>query len=71
MAVPKRKTTPSKRGMRTSHDALVAQNVVEDKNTGELKRSHHISLKDGMYKGRQVIRLKKTSHEADDADEAA
>lgn len=55
MAVPKRKTTPSKRGMRRSHDGLTVTNWVEDANTGEPKRRHHIDLKTGMYKGRQVL----------------
>jgi large subunit ribosomal protein L32 len=41
--------------MRRSHHALGANSFVEDKETGELKRPHHIDLKTGMYKGRQVI----------------
>lgn len=55
MAVPKRKTTPSKRNMRRSHHALTAVNAVEDANSGEMKRRHHIDLKSGMYRGRQVL----------------
>ena len=55
MAVPKRKTSPSKRNMRRSHDAIKATNWVEDTHTGEAKRRHHIDLKTGMYKGRQVV----------------
>ncbi|MEM7565940.1 MAG: 50S ribosomal protein L32 [Pseudomonadota bacterium] len=55
MAVPKRKTTPSKRGQRRSHDSLKAQAYVEDKDSGELRRPHHIDLKSGMYRGRQVL----------------
>lgn len=55
MAVPKRKTSKSKRNMRRAHDGLPAANWVEDKNTGEPKRRHHIDLKTGTYKGRQVI----------------
>ena len=58
MAVPKRKTSPSRRNMRRSHDALGANTYVEDKDTGELRRSHHIDLKSGMYKGRQVLEQK-------------
>ncbi|WP_437436132.1 50S ribosomal protein L32, partial [Mycoplasmopsis synoviae] len=41
MAVPKRKTSPSRRGMRRSHHALDAVAVSEDKTSGELKRPHH------------------------------
>lgn len=55
MAVPKRKTTKSKRNMRRSHHALGTENWVEDGNTGEPKRRHHIDLKTGTYKGRQVL----------------
>ncbi|MAI63121.1 MAG: 50S ribosomal protein L32 [Micavibrio sp. TMED27] len=55
MAVPKRKTTKSKRNMRRAHDALSVENWVEDGNTGEPKRRHHIDLKTGTYKGKQVI----------------
>jgi len=55
MAVPKRKTTPSKRNMRRAHDALKSENWVEDSHTGEPKRRHHIDLKTGMYKGKQVL----------------
>jgi len=55
MAVPKRKTTKSKRGMRRAHDGLKTVNWVEDSHSGEPKRRHHIDLKSGMYKGRQVL----------------
>jgi large subunit ribosomal protein L32 len=58
MAVPKRKTSRMKRGFRRSHDALSAPTYVEDKNSGELRRPHHIDLKTGMYKGRQVLTVK-------------
>lgn len=53
MAVPKKKTSPSRRGMRRAHKGLRTVNVVEDATTGELKRPHHVSP-DGHYKGRQV-----------------
>ena len=55
MAVPKKKTSKSQRNNRRSHDALKALNIVVDPTTGEFKRPHHISLKDGYYNGRQVI----------------
>ena len=55
MAVPKRKTSPSRRGMRRAHDALPTNSYVEDSKSGELRRPHHIDLKTGMYRGRQVL----------------
>ncbi len=59
MAVPRRKTSPSRRGMRRSADALKTPTYVEDKDSGELRRPHHLDLKTGMYKGRQILKAKK------------
>jgi large subunit ribosomal protein L32 len=59
MAVPKRKTSPQKRGFRRSADALTAPAYVEDKDSGELRRPHHVDLKTGMYRGRQILEPKK------------
>ena len=61
MAVPKRKTSPMKRGQRRSADALKAPTYVEDKDSGELRRPLHIDLKTGMYRGRQVLKVKSES----------
>ena len=58
MAVPKRKVTPAKRGMRRSHDRLKGESYIEDKDSGELRRPHHIDLKTGKYRGRQVLEPK-------------
>jgi large subunit ribosomal protein L32 len=55
MAVPKRKTSPSRRNMRRAHHALKPNSFVEDTDTGELKRPHHVDLKTGTYRGRQVL----------------
>lgn len=55
MAVPKSKISNSRRGMRRSHDRLSAVNYIEDGQSGELRRQHHIDLKTGMYRGRQVL----------------
>ena len=46
---------PPHRNMRRAHDSLGANPYVEDKDTGELRRSHHIDLKTGTYRGRQVM----------------
>ena len=56
----KTKNSPSKRGMRRSADALKAPTYVEDKNSGEMRRPHHIDLKTGMYRGRQVLTPKES-----------
>jgi large subunit ribosomal protein L32 len=54
MAVPKKKTSPSRRGMRRSHHALVAETYAECKNCGELARPHHVCSHCGYYDGREV-----------------
>jgi large subunit ribosomal protein L32 len=54
MAVPKRKTTKSRRNMRRSHHALGRVNVIIDPITGDYKLPHQINT-DGTYNGRQVV----------------
>ncbi|HRY24358.1 MAG: 50S ribosomal protein L32 [Geminicoccaceae bacterium] len=66
MAVPRKKTSPQKRNQRRAHDALTLPSVIEDKDSGEFRRPHHIDLKTGMYRGRQVIVQK--AEVADDDD---
>ena len=55
MAVPKRKTTRSRAGKRRSHIKFSTKNIVEDKKSGEYRLPHHIDIKTGFYKGRQVL----------------
>jgi large subunit ribosomal protein L32 len=59
MAVPKRKTSKSKRNLRRSHHKIKDQNIVEDKKSGEFRLSHHIDLKTGLYNGKQILDPKK------------
>jgi len=54
MAVQKSKVTPSRRGMRRSHDALKGPTLSIEPTTGETHRRHHVSA-DGYYRGRKVI----------------
>ena len=53
MAVQKDRKSPSRRGMRRSHDALTAPTLSVDSTSGETHRRHHIS-REGYYKGRKV-----------------
>ncbi len=55
MAVPKRKTSPSRRGMRRSHHALTPQAYAECRNCGELRRPHNVCSHCGHYDGREVV----------------
>jgi large subunit ribosomal protein L32 len=54
MAVPKKKVSPSRRGMRRSHHALAKEAHVECSNCGEIKRPHHVCPSCGHYDGREV-----------------
>src|SRR5690606_18447385 len=57
MAVQKSRVTPSRRGMRRSHDALTAKQLATDPTSGETHLRHHITA-DGYYRGKQVIQPK-------------
>ncbi|MEL6127058.1 MAG: 50S ribosomal protein L32 [Pseudomonadota bacterium] len=67
MAVPKSKITRSKRGMRRSHDALVAANPNECSNCGELRRPHHVCPSCGHYADREVVAMVEEIDLEDDA----
>ena len=57
MAVHQNKKSPSRRGMRRSHDHLGAPAIAVEPTSGETHLRHHVS-KDGFYRGRQVIEPK-------------
>lgn len=65
MAVQQNRKTPSKRGMRRSHDSLKKPTLSTDPTTGELHRRHHVTA-DGFYRGKQVV---ETSDDYDEDDE--
>jgi large subunit ribosomal protein L32 len=58
MAVPKRKTSKSRRNKRRSHHRVKSVNILQDKKSGEYRLSHHVDLKTGYYNGRQVLEPK-------------
>ena len=56
MAVPKKKTSRSRRDMRRAHDALKFSAAVEAcENCGELKLRHRMCESCGTFRGRQVV----------------
>ena len=69
MAVPKRKVSPSKRGMRRSHNALKKINIVFDSVSGEPKLPHRVSMTDGLYNGRTVFTPKSKIPNMDNTEE--
>ena len=54
MAVQQNKKSPSRRGMRRSHDALTGPALSIEPTSGETHLRHHVSP-DGYYRGRKVI----------------
>ncbi len=54
MAVQQNRKTPSRRGMRRSHDKLGEATLSIEPTTGETHLRHHVSP-DGYYRGRKVI----------------
>lgn len=55
MAVPKRRTSHSRKKLRQSHDALSAPALAIDKKTKSVHRPHQVDLRTGMYRGKQVL----------------
>lgn len=58
MAVPKKKTSQSRKGMRRSHHGLASIHLSECSNCGAHKLPHHICPTCNFYKGRQVYKNK-------------
>jgi len=54
MAVPKRKTSKSKRNKRRTHQKIAAPNLTRCPQCGEARLPHHACPSCGTYKGRTV-----------------
>ena len=57
MAVPKHKTSKSKRDMRRTHKKATAPNITKCPQCGETRLPHHACPSCGTYKDRQVIKV--------------
>jgi large subunit ribosomal protein L32 len=55
MAVPKRKTSKSRRDMRRTHKKTAALSITTCAQCGEPKRPHHLCMSCGTYKGRTLM----------------
>lgn len=60
MAVPKKRTTKSRRDKRRSHHFLKPVNVSICNNCSSPKLNHNICSKCGFYRNRKVINVTKT-----------
>ncbi|HDQ40408.1 MAG TPA: 50S ribosomal protein L32 [Desulfonatronum sp.] len=57
MALPKKRTSRSKRGMRRSHDSIAVPNAIYCQ-CGETTLPHRICPHCGIYKGEQRLTVK-------------
>ncbi|RME40103.1 MAG: 50S ribosomal protein L32 [Deltaproteobacteria bacterium] len=55
MAVPKKKTSKSKRDMRRAHDSLTPPGISTCPQCNEPKQPHRACASCGYYKGRDVL----------------
>ncbi len=59
--VPKKKIPRSYRGHRRAHQKLRAPKLVSCPNCGEMRPPHQVCPHCGYYKGREVIRVERSS----------
>lgn len=72
MATPKKKTSQSRKGLRRGGNGTYSvelPNVMIDKDTGEYKLSHHISL-DGYYNAKKVLKEKPAKKNKEESEES-
>lgn len=62
MAVPKKRTTRSKRNMRRNNTRSENISLSTDISTGEIHLRHHIT-NEGYYKGEQILKNKNKKSE--------
>ena len=64
MAVPKKRTSRSKRDMRRAHDFLTVRLTINCPNCAAPALPHHVCLSCGHYKGRAVLKMKENQANA-------
>jgi len=55
MAVPKKKTSKSKKNMRRAHDAISAPGISTCSQCQEPKLPHRVCANCGTYKGKEIL----------------
>jgi len=63
MAVPKRRTSKTKKRMRRTHLKLETKSVVSCPNCGEVIQPHRACTKCGFYKGKNVLNKEEKNEE--------
>lgn len=57
MAVPKRRTSKSRRNKRRTHQKVTAPNLTTCAKCGEAKLPHHVCPNCGTYRGRRFLEI--------------
>lgn len=57
MAVPKKRTSGTKQGMRRSHLALKSAATIACPNCGKPSRPHNVCINCGFYKGVKILKV--------------
>ena len=60
MAVPKKRTSKTKRNMRIANESITAINIVVEAD-GNVRRPQRLNLETGVYKGRQDLKKEESS----------
>lgn len=55
MAVPKRRTSTTRKNKRRTHKKLAVPGMIECDNCGEYKLSHRVCPECGTYNGKEVV----------------
>ena len=65
MAVPKRKTSRSRRDMRRAHhDKVTAPNIIPCPKCGDMTLPHRVCASCGHYKGRKIVEIADSASDA-------
>ena len=73
MAVPKKRTSKRRKGMRRAHDFLrdnASTTECPEPDCGAIKLSHHVCTVCGKYRGVQILKIKQ-KEEASEEQESA
>ncbi|HCI48983.1 MAG: 50S ribosomal protein L32 [Alphaproteobacteria bacterium RIFCSPLOWO2_01_FULL_45_8] len=66
MAVPKKKTSTSRRDQRRAHDFLKVVSHAECQNCGEIIRPHHLCTACGHYGSKEVIEQRPAAEDTEE-----
>ena len=66
MAVPKKKTSVSRRNQRRAHDALKSTSHAECQNCGSITRPHHVCSGCGHYGKKEIVEQRSAAEQTEE-----